>query len=457
MSDIKNIFLEICGQAKLVGAEVELLVHENETLKLSYQKRTLDKFETSTSLMGGFRVVFGGTSGYAYTEKLNQEGLTLAYSEALSNAKSLVTEDSHSQSEHGTLVSPQTGEAAVASGFTAGVSDSDTYTLEDKMRVAALLEDLTLKADSRVSHVPYCGFFDVKSSKRVLNSKGLDLQFTQKYYSGHAYALAKEADQTKMDGDSFFEYQFEAIDPQKVANKAAAKAVSRLGAKTLKTGTYPVVLDTEIVPYFISMLLPHLSGQSVLDNKSLLKGQVGQLLASEKLNLVDDPHELRGSGWRPFDSEGTLSNKTPIVTEGVLNTFLTNFEIAKRLNVSNTGHAFRSPSSQMSIAPSNLIVACGNSSFEDLINSFAQVLHITQINGGLHAGYKESTGDFSLPCEGFLYQGGKNQGPRDQFVVSGNIFQVLQDILEVGDSYNKIGNSILSPSILVKQMSIAGG
>ncbi|MNT65164.1 peptidase PmbA [compost metagenome] len=74
----------------------------------------------------------------------------------------------------------------------------------------------------------------------------------------------------------------------------------------------------------------------------------------------------------------------------------------------------------------------------------------------MHSGFKESTGDFSLPAEGFLYENGKMVGPVDQFVVSGNIFEVLNSIEEVGSEYGKPGNSIMTPDVLVKELSFAG-
>ncbi|MGZ3805430.1 MAG: metallopeptidase TldD-related protein, partial [Pseudobdellovibrionaceae bacterium] len=66
------------------------------------------------------------------------------------------------------------------------------------------------------------------------------------------------------------------------------------------------------------------------------------------------------------------------------------------------------------------------------------------------------TGDFSMPAEGFLYEKGKMVGPVDQFVMSGNILDLLLEIDELGNEYAKPGNSLLCPDVLVKSLSFAG-
>lgn len=446
MDTMKQNFQKIQEQAQKDGVAVELLITGGENLKLGYQKKKLEKFESTQSQMAGFRVIKGAAQGYAYTENLSLESLLRTYRDALENANSLknFSQDPVRLAQPSKVID------------LSHLNVPQKASMDEKLKIAEKLEALVLEADPRIQSVPYCGFNESSGFKRVLNSEGVDHFFATTSYSGYAYGLASDGNVTKMDGESLFTRDFANIDVEKVAKKAAEKAVSRLGAKKLETGTYPAIIHHELMPAFLTMLVEHLSGQNVVEGKSLLNKRLGEKLGSEFFTLIDDPFDERGGGVRPFDSEGTPSQKTQLFENGVLKTFLTNLECSQKLQIPNTGHASRSPATSLSVSPSNLVIAPGESNLQEMLSRFPKVVLVTEMNGGLHAGYKEATGDFSLPCEGFLYEMGRLVGPVDQFVMSGNILHFIQDIIAVGSDYGEpSGNTMLSPDIMVKSLSFA--
>jgi PmbA protein len=200
-----------------------------------------------------------------------------------------------------------------------------------------------------------------------------------------------------------------------------------------------------------------LSAREVHDDKSILKGKLNQQVGSAKFTLIDDPLDTRGTSVRPFDDEGAVSQKTVIFENGVLKNYLTNLEYAKKMNLPHTASASRSPKSSLDISATNLIVPLGASSLDDLLKRHDKVVHLRKITGGLHAGYNDATGDFSLPGEAILYVKGVSQGPVDQFVFSGNILDLLRDVEDLSNEYNfDEASSIISPHILIKSLSFAG-
>ncbi|WP_415062716.1 TldD/PmbA family protein [Bdellovibrio sp.] len=446
MDAIKENFQKIVELARQDGAKVEMLLSGGEDLSIGYQKNKLESFEATQSQMAGLRVILGASQGYAYTENLSDESLLRTYREALSNAKTV----QKGESLEVPLVKPQTVQAMNH------LFNPENVTMDKKMEVARLLEEISLNVDKRVQAVPYSGFSETVSFKRILNSEGLDQEFKQNYYSGYAYALAKEGESSKMDGEGFFVRSFQDIKTKEVAEEGVRKALSRLGAQKLPTGNYAVVIDRSQFPMVLQMIYSYFSAKQVYEGKSLFKGKLGQKIASEKFQLVDDPFELRGSAVRPFDDEGASSQKTVLFEKGVLKNFLTNLEYAKKMELPHTAHARRSPASQLEIAPTNLLVAKGTKSLQELLASHTKVVHLTEFSGGLHAGFKETTGDFSMPAEGFLYENGKCIGPIDQFVMSGNVLDLLRDIEDLGNEYNKPGSSMICPDVLVKSLSFAG-
>lgn len=446
MDAIKTNFQKIAEQARQDGAKVEMLVAGGENLSIGYQKKKLDSFESTQSQMAGLRVILGANQGYAYTENLSDESLLRTYHEALANAKTVQS----GGSQEIPLQKPQT-----AAGME-HLYSPENISMEKKMEVARLLEEKALAMDPRVQAVPYSGFDESVSFKRILNSEGLDQEFKQSYFSGYAYALAKEGEFSKMDGEGFFVRSFGEINAEEIAHEGVRKALSRLKAQKLTTGNYPVVISRDQFPVVLQMIHSYFSAKEVHEGKSLFKGKLGQKIASEKFQVVDDPFELRGSAVRPFDDEGATSQKTVLFEAGVLKNYLTNLEYAGKMNLPHTAHARRSPASSQEISSTNLVVAKGSKSLQELLAYYPKVVYLTKFAGGLHAGFKESTGDFSMPAEGFLYENGKRVGPIDQFVMSGNVLDLLGDIEDLGNEYNKPGSSMICPDVLVKSLSFAG-
>lgn len=447
MDTIKSSFQKIVEQAKRDGVQVELLISGGENLRLGYQKRQLEKFESTQSQMAGFRVILGGAQGYAYTENLAEDSLLRTYKDALENAKTVQTDDVKAIP----LAKPQ----AIPS--MSHLYREENVSMDKKKEVARILEEACLDADSRIQSVPYVGFNESVSFYRVLNSEGLDHEFRQSFYSGYSAPIAKDDSGTKTDSESFVVRQFADIDAKATALASVKNAVSRLGASKLKTGKYPVVFDRDEFTTFMTMIEEYFSAKLVHENRSLFAGKLGQKIANEKFSLIDDPLNERGGGVRPFDSEGAPSQKTVLFEKGVLKNYLTNLEYATKMNLPHTAHAARGPSSPMEISASNLVMEKGTASLDKLLQTHNKVVYITKFTGALHSGFKEATGDFSLPAEGFLYENGKLVGAVDQFVVSGNVLDLLNSIEDLGNEYGKPGSSIMTPDVLVKELSFAGG
>jgi len=447
MDTLKNDFLKICEVAEKENVQVELMITGGESLKLGYQKRKLEKFEASQNQMAGFRVVDGFTQGYAYTENLSLDSLKLTFFEALKNAKTLKDEKTKSKIKF--AEQSKIRELPF-------LNQAQDISMDEKLKVAATLESAALDFDPKIQSTPYCGLIESNGSKRILNSEGLDVSYKSSSYSGYTYSLAKDGESLKTNSCSRFVRDFKKLDAKLIAEKSAQDSIRALPAKKIKTGNYPVLIDKEEMSSFLGMLAPHLTAKNVLEGKSLLKGKLSQKLASPLFHLLDDPFHESGTASRPFDSEGSASQKTRLFESGTFMTFLTDIESSEKLGLKNTANASRSPSTSLDVDPSNLVVQLGQTTFDEMIRKYPQVVHITQVTGGLHAGYKQSTGDFSLPCEGFLFEFGKVVGPVDQFVISGNILQFLEQIEAVGTEYGEEGSSYLSPDLLIKSLSFAG-
>lgn len=446
MDPIKENFQKIAVQAQADGVFAELLISGSEDLQLSVAEAKLEAFESSHNLSAGFRVIKGPAQGYAWTENLSEESLLRTYREALESTQYLKSD--------GEQV-PLPVDAEAKSEFD-NLCIDENIDIDDKIKAIQLLESASLKVDPRVAGVPYNSFSDSLVWTRLLNTNGLDKSFKQKYYMGFAYTLVKEGEAAKTGMEGFFVRKFSDADVAKTGRQAAQDALSHLGAKKLTTGHYPVVMDPSVGEQMIQALSEYFSAKSIFEKTSILQDKLGQSIASAKFNLVDDPLNKQRPGVRPFDAEGFNSKKTVLVEKGVAKNFLTNLEYAQKLKLPHTASAMRSPTASMGISASNLVVEKGQYSEQELLKRYPKMIHLTSISGGMHSGFNDTTGDFSLPGEGFLYENGQCVGPVDQFVFSGNILEMLKNVEDLGNTYEESYTPVLVPALLIKELSFAG-
>ena len=89
----------------------------------------------------------------------------------------------------------------------------------------------------------------------------------------------------------------------------------------------------------------------------------------------------RGQRSRAFDAEGVATRKLKLVEDGVLKTWLLDCATARELDLQTTGHAQRGVSSVPSPGPSNLYLAPGAQSPDELIADIEDGFYVTDLIG----------------------------------------------------------------------------
>ncbi|UCF58795.1 MAG: hypothetical protein JSV15_07025, partial [Candidatus Bathyarchaeota archaeon] len=142
--------------------------------------------------------------------------------------------------------------------------------------------------------------------------------------------------------------------------------------------------------------------------------------------------------------------------------FLHNSYTAYKAQVDNTGNASRNPSfgsvgspyqNTPTIAPSNLVIAPGKGSLEDLIAETGKgiLCRCTFDRPNL------STGDFSaLVMEGFFIDKGEIQHPVKNTLIGVNMRDFLLGVTSVGADSRPLGR-VVSPSIVIQSAKITSG
>ena len=239
--------------------------------------------------------------------------------------------------------------------------------------------------------------------------------------------------------------------PQSIGDEAARRASQRLGALKIDSTTAPVIFENRVAMSLIGPLIGAISGPSIARGTSFLKDRLGTQVFAKGVNVVDDPHKVRGLGSSPFDDEGVANRRWALIEDGVLTTWLMNSASARQLGLDTTGHASRGLAGAPGVSTSNLTLEPGERSQAELIAEAGKGVLITSMFGPSLNG---NTGDWSVGCAGFWFENGEIAYPVTEITVAGNLVEMYGRLIPGSDL--EIRGSANAPSLLVDGLAIAG-
>ncbi len=214
-------------------------------------------------------------------------------------------------------------------------------------------------------------------------------------------------------------------------------------------GQVPVLLTPNAAIVLWSTVSSALNGKRVKENSSPWSNLQQKLVVSELINLSQQPDSQPYDC--PFDDEGMPTQKLNLITQGVLNQFYCDRTIARKLNLKPTGNGFR-PGLDSYPSPSlvNLIVAPGEDSFKQLVQKLDHGIIVDQMLGG----GADINGDFSVNIDlGYRVDQGKITGRIKDTAIAGNVYQILKQIVAIGNDSSWNG-SCNTPSLIVEGISV---
>ena len=222
--------------------------------------------------------------------------------------------------------------------------------------------------------------------------------------------------------------------------KTAERAVGLLDAPGVRGGAYPVILDPELAGVFIHEAFGHLSeADFVYENPQAREMMtLGRRFGKPVLNVGDNGAAPGLRGTLPFDDEGTPTQDTPLIRDGVLVGRLHSRETAARMGERPTGNgraiSFRHPPI---VRMTNTYIAPGAGSFEDLIRDIGLGVYACGAFGG-----QTLLENFSFTAAyGYMIRGGQVAELVKDVVLAGNLFQTLDRIDHIAADFrwNQMG------------------
>ncbi len=456
--DLESLAADVVSLALKAGAtDAEAVAREGDEFSVNVRMGQVETLKESGSRGLGLRVFLGKRSGSASTSDLTAEGIRQLVEGALALAR--VTEEDPfaglpEPDEFGASATRLTGDDL-------RLYFEDVYSLTGAERIewARRCEAAALAADPRIANSDG-GSFDAATGRKALaNSRGFVGGYSTSYAGVSATPLARESD-GRMQRDGWWSGARRLAlleSPETVGAEAARRALRRLGARRVPTQRVPIVFAPETARTLIASVFEAASGDAVWRGASFLAGKLGAMIATAGLNIVDDhtlllPSGVGGFGASPFDGEGLPSQRTLVVDNGVLRSYLLNTYTARKLGLKSTHNAVRGLAGAPGVGCGNLYVVPGKSTPEAIIGEIKAGLYVTGLMG---FGVNLVTGDYSRGATGLWIENGQLTHAVEEVTIAGNLAEMLRNVSAIGNDL-EFRSSVASPTLRVDGMTIAG-
>ena len=253
------------------------------------------------------------------------------------------------------------------------------------------------------------------------------------------------------------------------AEDVASRAVKLLSAAQVEGGDYTVILNPDLAGVFIHEAFGHLCEADHIHKNEELKEimKLGRDFGTSNLNVVDNGYLPGRRGNTPYDDEGVKRKKTYLIKEGVLNSFLHSRETAAKMGQEPTGNG-RAISYRYEpiVRMTNTYIENGDCSFDSMLSQVDRGIYALDAFGG-----QTQLEQFTFSA-GYAYEvrnGDVGRMLRD-VVLTGNVFETLNNIEEIGDDLDIIGSAggcgkegqqplpvtDGSPHLMIKNVTIGG-
>lgn len=425
--------------------DMEIFVSNSSNFRLQVFNKEVDNYSLNQIRGISFRGIYNGKMGYAYTEIADDESITFLIENAKANAEITGSTDDIPIYEG----SPSYPEVIAYN------EDLNNISVEEKMQFTFDLEAEALKLDPRVKTVNYCIYSDGEGEIYIANTKGLEQSFRSNMAYCYVSVVVQEGDSIKTGGRLAVGNNWSKFNAAALAKEAVEEGLSLLDAESIESGKYPIVLRYDVAADILGTFCDVFSAESVQKGLSLLEGKLEEKIAADIVTLLDDPLLENGIASQPFDAEGVASKTKAVISDGVLKTFLHNLKTAKKDGVESTGNAYKGIKSPIGISPTNFYIQAGDKSYQQLLEEMGEGLIIISVQG-LHSGANPVSGDFSLGAYGYYVKDGRIQRPVDQITIAGNFFDLLKNVVAIGSDLEFDSSGVGSPSLLIKELAVAG-
>ena len=460
-SDLNNQKIDQIVSESLKSAddgELYLEFSENESFIYDDQRLKSASFDTSKGF--GLRAISGESSGYAHSSEINEEALKKA-----SNTVNFITKNSNNSFNHDFTKTNRK--------LYKDINPIDTSAFEDKINTLKSIDEYARKKNSNVKQVSAAlnGEWQVV---RIYRPGGVfveDIRPLVRLYI--SVVLEKNGRQEtgsrgsggRIEYTSFLDSNYW----KQQVDEAIGQAEINLNSVDTPAGEMDVVLGPGYPGILLHEAIGHgLEGDFNRKKTSAFSNLMGEKIADKSITIIDDGTIDSRRGSLSIDDEGTPTNKTTLIENGILTGYMQDRLNSRLMGMKPTGNGRRESYAHLPMPRmTNTCMLSGDKDPEEILKSVKNGLYAVDFGGGQ---VDITSGKFVFTCtEAYKINNGKVGEPVKGATLIGNGPDVLKRVTMVGNdskmdtgigTCGKAGQGVPvgvgQPTMLVENLTVGG-
>ena len=273
----------------------------------------------------------------------------------------------------------------------------------------------------------------------IFNSTGLHIGDTRHYTRVAATAIAQNGSEQSTGFEApgaLTGWEFNnRLDANELGHTVAKQAMVKLFAANCPSGEMPVIIGNGFGGVIFHEACGHLlETTSVAKKASVFHDKMGEMIAHSAVSAVDDGTMENEWGSINIDDEGMETQRTQLIKDGKLTSFMVDQMGARKTGYAPTGSGRResykfAPTSRMR----NTFIEAGDSSLDDMLSTVERGIYAKKMGGG---SVQPGTGEFNFAVqEAYLIENGKITQPLKSATLISTGPKVLKEISMVGNDF----------------------
>jgi TldD protein len=413
----------------------------------------------------GVRAIAGTRQGYAHSDDLSDEGLRLAAATARAIAES--------SAESRSLPAPR-AQAPARNLYPVAESPTE-FPVRRKVEVLSEIDAYARGLDPRVQQV----MASVVSQQRTLlicDSEGRIAGDVRPLVRLNVQVIAESPDGSRreqayqgMGGRFALERVLDPSAWMPLVDEAVRIATLNLGAVPCPAGTFDVVLGPGWPGILLHEAIGHgLEGDFNRKGTSAFAGRIGERVAAPGVTVVDDGTLPARRGSLNVDDEGTPTQRTVLIEDGILRGYLQDRLNARLMGMAPTGNGRRESYAHLPMPRmTNTFMLAGEDDPDEILRSAANGIYAVSFGGGQ---VDITSGKFVFSAnEAYRIENGRRGAPLKGATLIGNGPDVLARVSRIGHDLaldwgvgtcGKDGQSVPVgvglPTLRVDQLTVGG-
>ena len=402
----------------------ELFLEYSQSEALSYDDGRLKSASFDTSQGFGLRSIAGEAAGYAHASELSEEAI----------ARAAETVKAVHAGRGGTMAMPPTGTNRRLYSDANPLAQVD---FETKVKLLADIDAYARSKDPRVRQV-MASLSGVWQAVQILRADGARVADVRPLVRLNVSVVVGEGDRMESGshgtgGRTSYQAFLDPSNWRAAVDEALRQALVNLGSVAAPAGEMTVVLGPGWPGILLHEAIGHgLEGDFNRKKTSAFAGLLGQRIAAKGVTVVDDGTIADRRGSLTVDDEGTPSQCTTLIEDGILVGFMQDRQNARLMGMAPTGNGRRQSFAHIPMPRmTNTYMLAGKHDPQEIIGSVKKGLYAVSFGGGQ---VDITSGKFVFSCtEAYKIEDGKLGPAVKGATLIGNGPDVLTKVSMVGN------------------------